>query len=50
MKQIFIIETKKGILQEEILGCLEDTIENEIISVQELIKNKELIINGKNNI
>lgn len=32
MKQIFIIESKKRITADELLGCLEDTIGNNFIS------------------
>ena len=34
MKQVFEIETKKGITGQELMGCLEDTMPKEIISIK----------------
>ena len=34
MKQVIEIETKKGIEAKELLGCLEDTISQKILSVK----------------
>ena len=36
MKQTFIIETKEGLTEQELLGCLEDTISEKIISIMEV--------------
>lgn len=37
--QTFVIETKKSISEKELLGCLEDTISKNIVSVRK-VKNK----------
>lgn len=37
IKKIFVIETKKRITAQELLGCLEDTLgKNQVNSVKEL--------------
>jgi hypothetical protein len=38
VKQKFVIETKDGITVMELSGCLEDTISENIISVEEVTK------------
>ena len=36
MIQKFLIETKDGLTEQELLGCLEDTISEKIVAVKEI--------------